>query len=91
MHRWDTILVLPHGKRHRQRPVCVWICRGCGMLWNSSTRKSVPICWHRWEDPRATAAWEAYMRVVNQHRQDRERRRDALVLEQHDQERQRTA
>jgi len=90
MHSWETLYTVT-GKRHRGRPVRVWICRGCGMLWNSSTRKPVPICWSRYVSPQARACWEAYMRVVNQHRQDREQRRAALVLEQQRQDGQRTA
>ncbi len=65
MHRWDTIC---HCTGPRGAVVLVRVCRQCGMMWNSQTRRPVPICWgpryvppnwrHWWSDfNERLAAW----------------------------------
>ena len=70
MHRWETILTV-RGKRHRGRLVRVWICKGCGMLWNSSTRRSVPHCWHPYVPPHWAQWWTDFQRLAAYDRQER--------------------
>lgn len=88
MHRWETILTI-RGSRFRGRLVRVLLCKGCGMLWNSSTRKPVPICWHRYEPPHWAQWWADFQRLAAYQRQER------LVVQaahqQHDQQQQHPA
>ena len=62
MHSWETLFTVT-GKRNRGRPVSVYICRGCGMLWNSSIRRPVPIYWSRYVAPRRRHWWAEFQRL----------------------------
>lgn len=70
MHSWETLYTVT-GKRHRGRPVSLWICRGCGMIWNSSTRRPVPICWHRYVKPHWRDWWDRFQAGIARLRADR--------------------
>lgn len=70
MHRWETILTV-RGKRYRGRFARVLICKGCGMLWTSSSRASVPICWSRYTPPHLADWWARFQALAAYHRADR--------------------
>lgn len=70
MHSWETLYTVT-GRRHRGRPIRVLLCRGCGMLWNSSTRKPVPICWSRYTPPNWQAWWSDFQRRAAYDAQER--------------------
>jgi len=43
------------------------------MLWNTLSRKPVPICWHRYEPPHWTDWWNRFQALSAYYRADRER------------------